>query len=118
MKNKKRILIILLILIVIVLVILGTVLALGGIKNNEFVEFKQDIENAACEYAENENFTKEICLGYENLCKVRYSTLINRKYLSADLVNPMTDKKISDDTTSYVQISWEDDKMICTYEEG
>lgn len=118
MKNKKRLLIILLILIVVLLLILGTVLALGGIKNNKIVEFKTDVEEAACQYATDENFTKEICLGYENLCKVKYNTLITREYLSGDLINPATDEMISNDTTSYVQISWEDDKMVCTYKEG
>lgn len=118
MKNKKRLLIIILAIIIVILVILLTVLIFGSIKSNKITEFENTVEKAACAYANDENFTKEICLGYENLCKVKYNTLITRDYLSADLVNPTNKQKISDDLTSYIQISWKDDEMVCTYKEG
>ena len=118
MKNKKRVVIILLILIVIVLLILGTVLVCGGMKAKEISNFETEVAEAACEYASDENFTEAICNAYENLCKVRYSTLITREYLSPDLTNPKTKTQISEDTSSYVQISFEDDKIVCTYKEG
>ena len=110
MKNKKRVLIILLILIVIVLAILGTVLVCGGMKNKEINEFETKVAQAACDYASEENVTEAICNAYD--------TLITHEYLSADLINPRTNEPISENTTSYVQITWEDNKMICTYEEG
>lgn len=118
MKNKKRVLIIILIIIVILLTILLTVMVLGSMKNKEISEFEDKVESAACSYAKDENFTKEICLGYENLCKVKYNTLITRDYLSEDLLNPTTKQKISEDLASYIQISWENDEMVCTYKEG
>ena len=118
MKNKKRVLISLLILIVIVLAILGPVLVCGGMKNKEINEFETKVAQAACDYASEENFTEAICNAYENLCKIRYNTLITHECLSADLINPRTNEPISENTTSYVQITWEDNKMICTYEEG
>lgn len=119
MKNKKRALLILLILIITILLVLGTVLIVGGIHNKDIIDFKKNIEQTACEYAKNENFTEAICLGYDYLCKVNYETLISRDYLDKNLINPLTGESISNDATSYVQISWKDNNtMICTYKEG
>ncbi len=118
MKNKKRVLIILLILIIIVLSLLMIVLVCGGMKNKEISEFQTEIAQVACDYASSENFTEVICNAYENLCKIKYSTLIGRGYLDSDLINPKTNTEISEDTTSYIQITFENDKMICTYKEG
>ena len=119
MKSKKRNLIILLILIITILVVLGIVLVVGGIHNKEIMDFKKDVEQTACEYAKDENITEAICLGYEHLCKVNYETLISHDYLKADLINPLTGETISNDTASYVQISWPDSNtMTCTYKEG
>ena len=118
MKNKKRVLIILLTLIIIVLIVLGIVLLFGGIRNKAINDFKTEVSEAACNFASEENYTEAICNAYENLCKIRFSTLISADYLSADLINPRSNIQISEDTSSYVQISFSEDKMICTYEEG
>lgn len=118
MKNKKRVLIIILILIIIILVILGIVLILGGKKSKEYSNFISKIETSTCKYAKDENITEAICVAYPSLCKVSYETLINREYLSKNLINPLTNKKIKDDKNTYITITWEKGEMICKYEEG
>ena len=44
--------------------------------------------------------------------------LLSNKYIKKDLRNPLTDKKMSDDTKSFIEIKWKDGKMICTHKEG
>ena len=118
MKNKKRTLIILLVLIIFLVLILGIVALFGGIKDKEIKEFYQNIEEATCEYAEGENITESLCDAFNNLCHVKYDTLISWGYLDENLENPATGERVSEDDTSYVEITWEDNKMICTFKEG
>lgn len=118
MKNKKRVLIILLTLIIILLTILCIVLFFGGLREREINEFKETVENKTCEFAKKENYTETICNSYENLCKIRFKTLIDKEYLSKDMINPITNNKISEDTDVYVEILWKDGKISCTYKEG
>lgn len=118
MKNKKRTLIILLVLIIVLIVILGIVILFGGMKDREIKEFYQTIEEITCEYAEGENITEALCDGFSNLCHVKYDTLISWGYLDGNLENPKTGESVSEDDTSYVEITWEDNKMICTFKEG
>ena len=65
-----------------------------------------------------ENYTEEICNAFPYLCKVKYEKLLSNKYIKKDLRNPLTDKKMSDDTKSFIEIKWKDGKMICTHKEG
>lgn len=118
MKNKKRVLTILLILIIAISTFLAIVLVFGGMKSKQLDEYHEKLENYACKLANDENYTEEICNGFEYLCKVKYEKLIDRGYINKDLKNPLTKKKISDDTSSYIQITWKDGKMICTHKEG
>ena len=118
MKNKKRTLIILLVLIIVILIILGIVILFGGIRDREIKSFYKQIEETACDYAEGENLTEGLCDAYDNLCRVKYSTLISWGYLDENLENPLTHEKVSENTTNYVEITWEEDKMICTFKEG
>lgn len=116
MKNRKRVLIILSVLIVILAVILVTVLVFGSIKTGEYEDYQAQIESAACEYGINNNYTEAFCIAR---CpwKVYYSQLIEKEYID-DLVNPITGTKMSSDTSSYVEITWEDGEMVCTLKEG
>lgn len=118
MKNKKRVLTILLILISIVTIILAIVLIFGGIREKEIEKYYQTLEDATCKLVKEENYTKEICEAYENLCNVHMDKLISREYISSNLINPLTGKKASEDTKSYVKVIWKDDKVYCTYKEG
>ncbi len=118
MKNKKRVLTILLILIVITAIILAIVLVCGGIKEKEIEKYHQTLEEAACKLANEENYTKEICEAYEYLCNVHTDKLIARDYIKSNLINPLTGKKASEDTKSYVKVVWKDSKVNCTYKEG
>ncbi len=118
MKNKKRTLIILLVLIIVLIVILGIIVLFGGMKDREIKEFYQTVEEITCEYAEGENINEPLCNAFSNLCHVNYDTLISWGYLDENLVNPKTGERVSEDNTSYVEITWEDNKMICTFKEG
>ena len=118
MKNKKRVLTILLVLIVINIIILAIVLIFGGIREKEIKIYHQTLEDATCKLVKEENYTKEICEAYDYLCKVHTDKLIARDYIKSNLQNPLTGKKASEDTNSYVNVTWEDGKAICTYKEG
>lgn len=118
MKNKKRVLTILLVLICIILGILIIVTAVGGHYVKEQEKFKDILSKAACEFAEEENYTVELCNAYTSLCKVHYDKLIGKGKLDGNLKNPITKKRVSEDTKSYVEITWEKGKMICTPKEG
>lgn len=118
MKNKKRVLTILLALIIIITIILVVVLIFGGIKTKEINDYHEKLEKAACKLAEDENYTEALCEGFEYLCKVKYERLIDKKYIKNNLKNPLNNKLVSEDTKSFVQISWKDGKMICTHKEG
>ena len=102
MKNKKRVLTILLILIAITTIILAIVLVFGGMREKEIEE----------------NYTKEICEGFDYLCKIHNDKLIARDYIKSNLKNPLTGKKASEDTKNYVEVTWKEDKIKCTYKEG
>lgn len=118
MKNKKRVLTILLTLIIIITIILAVVLIFGGIKTKEINDYHEKLENAACKLADDENYTEALCEGFEYLCNVKYERLIDKKYIKNNLKNPLNNKLVSEDTKSFVQISWKDGKMICTHKEG
>lgn len=118
MKDKKRVLIILLILIVLITIILGIVLIFGGIRTKKITDYRERLESAACELATKENYTENICKAFPSLCIVHYDKLINSDYIDEDLKNPFNNKKVSEDTKSYIEITWQDNKMICTHKEG
>ena len=81
-------------------------------------DYHEKLEKAACKLAEDENYTEALCEGFEYLCKVKYERLIDKKYIKNNLKNPLNNKLVSEDTKSFVQISWKDGKMICTHKEG
>lgn len=118
MKNKKVILIIISGLFLITLLTLIIVIIFGSIKEKEIEEFYQEIEKTTCKYAEEQNINQYICNAYNNLCRVKYETLISWGYIDEDLENPKTHKKVSEDTDSYVLISFDGDETICTFKEG
>ena len=118
MKDKKRVLTILLILIIVIAIILAVVLIFGGIKTKQLQTYHEKIEQATCKLAEDENYTETICEAFPYLCKVKYEKLLNSEYINKDLKNPLTNKKMSEDSKSYVEITWKNDKMICTHKEG
>ena len=118
MKDKKRVQTILLILIGVIAIILAIVLIFGGLKDKKVKKYYNKVENAACKLAEDENYNKLLCDAFKNLCKIDFEKLINREYIDSSLINPLTKKKISEDTKSYVQVSWKDEKIVCTYKEG
>lgn len=118
MKNKKTILIIISGLFIITLLILVIVIIFGSLKEKEIEEFYQEIEKATCKYAEEQNINQFLCNAYSNLCRVKFETLISWEYIDNDLENPKTHKKVSEDTNSYVLISFDGDEKICTFKEG
>lgn len=118
MKDKKRVLSILLLLIIFITVLLIIVLVFGGIKEKELNKYYNQIEDAACKLAKDDNYTESICEAFPYLCKIHTEKLITRKYLDDNIINPLTKKKASLDTKGYVEITWKDKKMQCKYKEG
>ena len=118
MKDRKRVLTILLILIIVITIILAVVLVFGGIKTKQLQKYHEELEQAACKLASNENYTESICEGFPYLCKVKYDKLLSKEYVKSNLKNPLTNKSVSEDTKSYIKISLKDNKMICTHKEG
>ena len=80
--------------------------------------FEDEKVKQVVEYAKEENITESLCYGFSNLCQVKFNTLISWGYLDENLENPLTHEKVSENTTSYVEISWKDNEMICTFKEG
>lgn len=118
MKDKKRVLKVLAVLIIAIMAVLGIVLIFGSIKDKQVKDFYAEVEGNACKYAKDENLTKELCEAFNNLCKIRISTLINNEYIEESLQNPINKRNLKNDVNSYVQISWKNGKMICEYKEG
>lgn len=118
MKNKKRVLLVLIILIGLIIIILSGILICGNLKEQKIKDYYKTIEAAACKLATEENYTESICEAFTGLCKIKYEKLISRDYIKNDLVNPETKIKTGDNTSSYVEITWNNDKMICTHKEG
>ena len=105
-------------IIIVIAIILAVVLIFGGVKTKQLQTYHKELETAACKMAKNENYTEEICNAFPYLCKVKYEKLLSNEYIKKDLRNPLTDKKMSDDTKSFIEIKWKDGKMICTHKEG
>lgn len=118
MKDRKRVLTIILVLIIIIAVFLTIVLVFGSVKTKQMNEYYANLEEVACKYATDNNYTEKILLAYSTLGKMHYDILINSGYIDGDLTNPLTHVTISDDTTSYIEIAWVDGTMICTHKEG
>lgn len=115
MKNRKRVLIVLMILIIIIASALGVVLVFGGKRAKELADFKEKVENYACELAKKENYTQEICENFPNVCIIYYEELIRFEYVKSNLENPMNHREVALDKKSYVKVEWENDKAVCTY---
>lgn len=118
MKNKKRVLITLLVLIIIDASTLAIILVLGGINDKKINEYYKNLETKTCEMAKKERFTKELCESFNYLCRVKYNKLITLDYIEPNLKNPITNKSVSEDTRSYIQVTFEDGKMVCEHKEG
>lgn len=118
MKDKKRVLTVLFILIIVVACILLIVLVFGGIKSLQVNNYQSKLEQAACNMAEEEHYTETICEGFENLCHVHFDKLVSREYIDKDMKNPLTKVNAYADRNNYIDITWENDEMICTYKEG
>lgn len=118
MKDRKRVLTVILVLIVIVAVMLTIVLVFGGTKNKQVNDYYETLEETACKYATDNNYTANILKAYSTLSRMHYDILTSSGYIDGDLTNPLTNVKVSDDTKSYIEIKWVDGTMICTHKEG
>lgn len=87
-------------------------------KDQKIQEFYDSVEKAACDYAKKENYKETLCQSYESLCIINYSRLIESGSLKATLVDPKTNLKVSENKNAYVEVTWEDGQMVCTYKEG
>jgi flagellar basal body-associated protein FliL len=118
MKDKKRVtLIILFILIFIVALSLLCILIFGSIASKKDKEYRSKIEEAACKYVKEYNITADIADAFPGKNIVNLPMLLETDYLSKDLKNEVTKIKITEDT-GYVELTWIDKTVKCTYKEG
>ncbi len=89
-----------------------------GKEDKKIQAFYSSVEKAACDYAKKENYKETLCQSYESLCNISYSRLIESGNLDATLVDPKTNLKVSENKNAYVEVSWKDGQMVCTYKEG
>lgn len=90
---------------------------LNNEKQKQIDEYAEKLEKAACLYVEHAGIDNSTCATNSSMCKIKFTTLIKNSLISRDLVNPVNNKTVSEDTNSYVQITWENYEKKCTYME-
>lgn len=117
MKNRKWVLGILMFLIVVTLAFLVFVMAVGSSMYKKEQTYFTEFENAACDYVQDENVTKEIWENYQKWHKIYITTLVANKYIEGDSTNPVTKVKAKDNEKGYVEIEYSKNKVTCKYKE-
>ena len=99
--------------------LLATII-IGGTREKKIQEFKKKLATAGCDYASKQNISSVICAEekFAYKCKISIKELINEKYISGSLENPKDNSKLSEDEDGYIQITFDDNKIICDYKEG
>ena len=117
MKNRKWILAILLILIIATLAFVVFVMANGSNMYKQEREYFLVLENAACDYIQDENVTQEIWKNNSKWQKIYMRALIENNYVKEDSTNPVTLEKLKNNNSGYVQIEFKGNKVTCQYKE-
>ena len=117
MKNRKWVLGILLLLIIATLAFMVFVMATGSDMYKREQEYFLVLENAACDYIQDENVSPEIWKIYPEWQKIYMKTLIENHYVKEDSTNPVTQQKLKDNTKGYVKIEFKGNKVTCQYKE-
>lgn len=124
MKNNNGFTLIELIVTVALLAVLSVVVGLSvtnmmdGQKEKQYEEYVSTLEEAGCVYAEHNKLTASVCSSSPASCKVKLNSLISAGLVKKDLTNPNNKKLISQNTTSYIQISWSNNEKKCVYKEA
>ena len=77
------------------------------LKEKNFINYIQTIEDAACVYAENNDISEDEMVTIDNLIKIGL--------IKKTLVNPKTNLKITDYSNDVVEIKWENNEKKCFY---
>lgn len=86
--------------------------------DKQYEDYKKDLENAACVYAEHNDLNATVCATNNEACTIKFSALISAGLISKNLTNPNTGKKVAEDTNSFVKIRWLDKEKKCEYKEA
>ena len=112
MKNKGFTLVELIITIALIAIITVTIgVSMSGMlsrqEERQIEEYVENIENAACVYAETHNMT--------NNSTVTIDALLIEGLLQSDLTNPKTNQPITEYRTDNVSITWTNGEKKCEY---
>lgn len=86
--------------------------------DKQYEDYKDDLESAACVYAEHNDLNAIICATNEEACTIKLNVLISAGLISKNLTNPTSGKKVSEDINSFVKISWTENEKKCEYKEA
>ena len=117
MKNRKRVLVVLLLLIIALLAFLVFVMAKGSSMYKTEQDYYFVIENAACDYIQDQKVTSDIWENYPKWQKIYMKTLIENGYIREDSTNPVTNVQAKDNKKGYVEIVFKNSKVTCQYKE-
>ncbi len=84
-------------------------------KKKSYDEFVANLEQAACVLVQSDSRSEETCASGVNNCKVYLKDLIKYGLVKKTTDNPMTEKSISEDTTSYVQVTITNGERNCKF---
>ena len=92
-------------------------MAVGSSMYKKELKYFSEFENAACDYVQDENVTKDIWENYPKWHKIYINTLIANDYIKEDSINPVTKVYAKDNTKGYVEIEYSNSKVTCKYKE-
>ena len=84
-------------------------------KQKSYDEFVANLEEAACVLVQSDSRTEETCPSGANNCKIYLQDLIKYGLVKKTTDNPMTEKSIDEDTTSYVEVTITNGERICKF---
>lgn len=116
MKNNKGFTLIEVIATIGIMILVGLVIVnnMSGIlsknQDEEYKNFKKEIEESACMYVE---VKKTDCITNRG-CEVSIKELIENGYIADNLKDPSTNKKVIENENKYkVNVSWIDNVKTC-----
>ncbi len=90
---------------------------LNNQKQKRYDEFVEQMEDAGCVFAQNDNRTEAICEAFPTSCQIKLGDLIDYGLIKRTIQNPMTKKDVSEDNKSYVLVTYKDGEKFCKFQD-